>query len=669
MGTNIQNVGHFAWKDSYKWMEPMKGEAWQRIIQRHKKIFQEAVTPQVLADAQQIEQEFASELSFLKPSTVESIVFERDGTFHYQWQLDGGGIHGCADFSVEGKQIWQVADSSEGSEKYTVSHFKNGKKIWSHRQGLAPCIAVLDGRCYVIEAENNLWFCRLISYDAATGSDRQVIFEMKNPQWNMTLIKGSNKCLFLSANNAGQQRLWHVYNNTIKELRTGYTAFVPIGYLPGLKEPHYFARKETSYVPVGSAFTSLQFPSLQQHTPESCFLEYKILITRSYGKRTIWDLQTGRAIQDLVGNLEADPISAWHGKGAESLVLVRPGYEACGFWDTQLRTLCPYAPYQEYGFAKSRDGKKVPFVVVSQCARPCALLVVGYGGYGIPTSMSTSRWKPLLKRGFAVALAMVRGGGDHTDAWAEAARRDQKIKSIEDLEGVIRRLQSLLRVPASSTALYGRSAGGYLMGAMPPRHPRGDLFGAVYVEVPYLDVFSTTANPGLPLTQMEYNEFGDPLHRLNDARAILRLSPIDALKKGGAPGVWVLSRTGHNDKEVFSYESVKWITKLQDLQEKNPDAASKILAFTEAEGHFVTGPTAQKERALDLSLLLSWHATHKKSNTRIYNMLSTRRNRRNNTMMRKNRKNNNVTLGGKRRRNNMTARKNRKNRKNTRRNY
>jgi hypothetical protein len=180
---------------------------------------------------------------------------------------------------------------------------------------------------------------------------------------------------------------------------------------------------------------------------------------------------------------------------------------------------------------------------------------------------------------------------------------------------------------------------------------------------------------------LEFNEFGDPSRRIENAATLISLSPVDALPDGGAPGIFVLDRTAEHDKEVFAYESLKWIKKLQDLQRGNPEAASKLLVLTDGEGHFVTGDLAKKERALDMALLLSWLSSRKKSNTRIYKMPAySRKNRKNNVVSRKNRKNrstrnrkNNNMMGGENRKNETmmggkNRKTNRKNRKNTRRN-
>jgi oligopeptidase B len=269
----------------------------------------------------------------------------------------------------------------------------------------------------------------------------------------------------------------------------------------------------------------------------------------------------------------------------------------------------------------------------------------------------------------------VRGGGDHDDAWAEAARRDHKVKSVEDFEAVIQSAQKKTDVNPENTIIYGRSAGGYLVGATLARNATGNLFRTLYTEVPYLDVLSTASNPRLPLTQLEYEEFGDPLHKEKNALALLRLSPVNTIPESGAPSIFVLCRIGLNDKEVFAYESVKWITRLRENEGK-----PKLLAINQDEGHFVYGRSSFRQRAEDLALLLSNVARRfsrdqtKKSKHRIYKMALSRRNRKNNVMSRKNRKNN--MMGGRKnnmsRKNNMMggrkSRKNRKNRKGSRKN-
>jgi oligopeptidase B len=208
---------------------------------------------------------------------------------------------------------------------------------------------------------------------------------------------------------------------------------------------------------------------------------------------------------------------------------------------------------------------------------------------------------------------MVRGGGDCGEQWAEDARRDKKYKSIEDIESVIRYAQDTLHLSAEQTCLYGRSAGGYIVGAVCAHHRMGDLIGAAYAEVPYVDILRTTTNPKLPLTILEYDEFGNPAEKLEDLRTILRLSPVDALPPEGAPGIFVIATTSTNDREVLPYESVKWILKLRGFPEK-VSGQLKLLRILDGQGHFVKGEDAFQQKAEDF-LLLQTYLQSKKNKT------------------------------------------------------
>jgi oligopeptidase B len=174
---------------------------------------------------------------------------------------------------------------------------------------------------------------------------------------------------------------------------------------------------------------------------------------------------------------------------------------------------------------------------------------------------------------------------------------------VEDLEACVRALQEVTGLGPAQTCVYGRSAGGYLVGAAVARQPQGTLFRAAYCEVPYVDVLRTASNPALPLTELEYLEFGNPARWPSDFEAILRLSPVDAVGPGGAPGVFVLCRTAENDMQVFAYESFKWVDALRGQGGQKGGAQPKLLALTESSGHFSHGEQMIRERAEDFLLL------------------------------------------------------------------
>jgi oligopeptidase B len=252
-------------------------------------------------------------------------------------------------------------------------------------------------------------------------------------------------------------------------------------------------------------------------------------------------------------------------------------------------------------YAESKDGSKVPFVLIKPTSgTPKGLLVVGYGAYGISTPLQTAHWEPLLNSGWALAIGLWRGGGDDTPEWEDAGRLTGRIRVLEDAEAVVRKAQQISNVSARRTVLYGRSAGGLWVGGLSAKFPDGSLAGGAYIEVGYLDAFRTMRNPHLPLTQLETDEFGLPAQRLSDSIGALRWSPMDLLRPKGTPGMWQIVRTAVNDKEVFAYESVKWVMKSR--AGRTARASRVYLAIESDQGHFVSDGGVQA--ALDQAAIL-----------------------------------------------------------------
>jgi oligopeptidase B len=128
------------------------------------------------------------------------------------------------------------------------------------------------------------------------------------------------------------------------------------------------------------------------------------------------------------------------------------------------------------------------------------------------------------------------------------------------------------------------------------------LFGAVYAEVPYVDLLKTALNRRLPLTAYEYHEFGNPAKGPVEFERTLRISPIHTLGPAGAPGVKVLCRSGYSDIQVYYYESLKWIYTLRGNRE---DDDTKIL-YINKQGHHTTGRELSLDLAEDFLVIEHW---------------------------------------------------------------
>lgn len=146
----------------------------------------------------------------------------------------------------------------------------------------------------------------------------------------------------------------------------------------------------------------------------------------------------------------------------------------------------------EQHFAVSKDGTRIPYFLV----RPKAMkfdgttptLLYGYGGfeYSLTPAYSGAVGKGWLEKGGAYVVANIRGGGEYGPAWHQAALKEKRYKAYEDFAAVARDLTVRKITSARHLGIQGGSNGGLLTGNMLTQYP--DLFGAVIVDVPLLDM-------------------------------------------------------------------------------------------------------------------------------------------------------------------------------------
>lgn len=151
----------------------------------------------------------------------------------------------------------------------------------------------------------------------------------------------------------------------------------------------------------------------------------------------------------------------------------------------------------EKRFATSKDGTKVPyFLVRKQGAKgPVPALVHAYGGFRAAQTPGYLTGQPYragplglfwVEDGNAYVLANIRGGGEYGPAWHQAALREKRQASFDDLHAVA---EDLVRTGVSAKgriAISGRSNGGVLVGAAMTQRP--DLYGAVISGSPLKDM-------------------------------------------------------------------------------------------------------------------------------------------------------------------------------------
>jgi len=258
-------------------------------------------------------------------------------------------------------------------------------------------------------------------------------------------------------------------------------------------------------------------------------------------------------------------------------------------------------------WATAADGTQVPMTLAYRkgIARDGSspAFLYGYGAYGASTEPRfVAQRISLLDRGFVVALAHIRGGSELGRAWYETGKVLHKRNTFTDFIACAEMLIGAGYTSPARLVACGRSAGGLLMGAVTNLRP--DLFAAVLAGVPFMDVINTMLDPSIPLTAMEYEEWGHP--DIPEQYAYMRsYSPYDNLAAATYPRLLVTG--GLHDPRVQYWEPAKYVAKLRTLQSAHGGTNNLVLLKTiMTVGH--GGPTGRydslRETAFEYAFFL-----------------------------------------------------------------
>ncbi len=235
---------------------------------------------------------------------------------------------------------------------------------------------------------------------------------------------------------------------------------------------------------------------------------------------------------------------------------------------------------------EARDGTMVPVSIVYRkdrdqlnggAAGPLHLYAYGAYGYAVPPGFSTTRLS-LVDRGFAYAIAHIRGGDDLGRRWYLQGKLNERTNTFNDFVDVGRGLVDLGYTKQGMVTASGGSAGGELMGAVINQDP--SLFGAVAAHVPFVDVLNTMLDEDLPLTPGEWQEWGNPITSKQAFAYMLSYSPYDQVSAQDYPPLLVTA--GLNDPRVTYWEPAKWVAKLREVK---TDDNSLLLKTNMGAGH------------------------------------------------------------------------------------
>jgi oligopeptidase B len=253
--------------------------------------------------------------------------------------------------------------------------------------------------------------------------------------------------------------------------------------------------------------------------------------------------------------------------------------------------------------ATAPDGKQIPITIVYRINLKKdgnnPTLLYGYGSYGsvIDADFNSPRLS-LLDRGFVFAIGHIRGGSDLGRSWYESGKMLNKKNSFTDFIACAEHLIKEGFTSNKKLAILGGSAGGLLVSACLTMRP--DLFQAVINKVAFVDVVTTMSDPTIPLTSLEWDEWGNPQVR-EHFEYMLSYSPYDNVRPTAYPHI--LITTGLNDPRVAYWEPAKFAAKLREMK---TDSNVLLLHTNYDAGH--AGASGRydylKEVAIDFAFLI-----------------------------------------------------------------
>ena len=239
-----------------------------------------------------------------------------------------------------------------------------------------------------------------------------------------------------------------------------------------------------------------------------------------------------------------------------------------------------YVAYRMW--TQASDGTQIPVSIVHRAdldrTKVNPTLLYGYGSYEASMDPYFSVFRlSLMDRGMIFAMAHVRGGGEMGRTWYDDGKLLQKKNTFTDFIAVADDLIARGVTTADQMVAEGGSAGGLLMGAVANMAP--DRFTAIQASVPFVDPLTSILKPELPLTVIEWEEWGDPYHDPEVYDYMKSYAPYENVTAQNYPDI--LAITSLNDTRVLYVEPAKWIAKLRDTA-----AGGQFLLKTEmVAGH------------------------------------------------------------------------------------
>jgi oligopeptidase B len=235
----------------------------------------------------------------------------------------------------------------------------------------------------------------------------------------------------------------------------------------------------------------------------------------------------------------------------------------------------------ERQWATAVDGTQIPLSVLRrrdlQQDGTNPAVIYAYGSYEISMdpAFSISRLS-LLDRGIIFVVAHIRGGGEMGRSWYESGKKLAKKNTFTDFVDATTHLAESGWVDPGRIAAIGGSAGGLLMGAVANLAP--EKYCAIVAQVPFVDALTTILDPDLPLSALEWEEWGNPITDPDVYRYMKEYTPYENIREAAYPRIAAV--TSFNDTRVLYVEPAKWVARLREVT----TGSEPILLKTEMDG-------------------------------------------------------------------------------------
>ena len=263
-----------------------------------------------------------------------------------------------------------------------------------------------------------------------------------------------------------------------------------------------------------------------------------------------------------------------------------------------------YRAYRDW--APAADGTLIPISVIHRAdldmSKPHPVIQYGYGSY--ESSMDPMFSIPMLSildRGVIYVIAHIRGGGEMGRSWYQNGKKLAKKNTFTDFVDVTSYIAAKPWADEARIGCYGGSAGGLLMGAVVNLAP--EKYAACLAAVPFVDALTTILDPELPLSAMEWEEWGNPIEDPEVYAYMKSYTPYENIRPVRYPAIAAV--TSLHDTRVLYVEPAKWIAALRE--QIDPSSPVPLLKIDMSGGHGGGSGryTRWREIAWDYAFLMS----------------------------------------------------------------